>query len=86
VGCVTTKQIKDVPKEEWDQKSVGELAQSCTQENSIEPDKDATEALAAMQKNGASRLMVVDQGKVVGIISLKDMLELISLRVELEEE
>jgi hypothetical protein len=39
-----------------------------------------------MEKNGARRLMVVDQGKGVGISSIKEMLELISLRVELEEE
>jgi Zn-dependent protease/CBS domain-containing protein len=85
-GCVTTKQVKGIPREEWDQKTVGEIARECTSENSIEAGRDATEALAAMQKNGASRLMVVDQGKLVGIISLKDMLNLISLKVELEEE
>jgi Zn-dependent protease/CBS domain-containing protein len=85
-GCVTTKQIKEIPREEWGQKTVGEIAKECTSENSIEAGKDATEALASMQKNRASRLMVVDQGKLVGIISLKDMMNLISLKVELEEE
>ena len=48
-------------------------------------DADAVEALSAMRHNGASRMMVVDDGKLVGIISLKDMMKWLSLKMDLEE-
>ena len=83
IGCVTTKDLKGVPREEWDRKHVGEIAEKCTLENTIGPDKDATEALSIMNRNGSSRLMVVEGDRLVGVIALKDMLKFLSLKVEL---
>jgi signal-transduction protein with cAMP-binding, CBS, and nucleotidyltransferase domain len=37
-----------------------------------------------MRRNNASRLMVVENDQLVGIIALKDMLEFLSLKVELD--
>jgi CBS domain-containing protein len=39
-----------------------------------------------MNRLGASRLMVVDGDRLVGIVSLKDMLKFLSLKVELGNE
>ncbi len=39
-----------------------------------------------MNRSGASRLMVVEDGHLAGILTLKDMLRFLSLKVELEEE
>ena len=41
--------------------------------------------LSMMNQNGASRLMVVEGGRLVGIIALKDMLKFLSLKVELDQ-
>jgi Zn-dependent protease/CBS domain-containing protein len=84
LGCVTLNQVKQLPREEWDQKTVRELATPCSRENSINPDADAVDALGAMQRTKASRLLVVDDGKLVGVLSLKDLLEFLSLKIELE--
>jgi Zn-dependent protease/predicted transcriptional regulator len=84
IGCVTTKQVKELSREEWDQKKVGDIARDCSEDNSIKPDADAVEALSGMRRNGASRMMVVDEGKLVGIISLKDMVKWLSLKMDLE--
>jgi predicted transcriptional regulator len=86
VGCVTTKNLKDVPREAWGSKTVGEIAVPCSSENTIGSDADAMKALSMMNRNGASRLMVVDGGNLVGVVALKDMLRFLSLKVELEEE
>ncbi len=86
MGCISTRQIKEIPQEEWPRKKVGELSTQCSSANTIEPDADAVEALSAMRRNGASRLMVVEQGRLIGIISLKDMLEFLNLKVELDQE
>jgi Zn-dependent protease/predicted transcriptional regulator len=85
VGCVTTKQIKETPREEWGQRKVADVAMQCSDGNTIEPDTDAMKAISTMNRMGASRLMVVEGGRLIGIIALKDMLKLLSLRVELEE-
>jgi CBS domain-containing protein len=37
-----------------------------------------------MRHSNASRLMVVEGDKLVGIIALKDMLEFLSLKIELD--
>jgi len=84
IGCITTQQVRQIPREQWPQKKVGEIAVECSADNTIAPGADAVEALSAMRRNSASRLMVVENDRLVGIIALKDMLEFLSLKVELD--
>jgi len=86
VGCVTTKQMKELPRDEWWSRTVGEIAEECTDENSVSPDTDAVKVLGTMRRNSTSRLMVVANKKLVGVITLKDLLEFIALKLELEHE
>jgi Zn-dependent protease/predicted transcriptional regulator len=86
VGCLTTKQIKEISREEWGVRTVGEIALQCSEGNSIAPHVDATKALAKMSKNKVSRLMVTDDRRLVGVITLKDLLDFLSLKIELEED
>ncbi len=83
-GCITTKQVKEMPREEWTRHTVGELAEQCTPKNTVSSSEDATVALSRMHRNGSSRLMVVDDNKLAGIISLKDLLRFLSLKMDLE--
>jgi len=86
IGCISTKELQKFPKSEWPNHTVGELASGCSKENSVKPDTDALKVLSLMKQTGKSRLMVVENGSLVGIIALKDMLDFISLKVELEEK
>jgi Zn-dependent protease/CBS domain-containing protein len=86
LGCVTTRDVKALPKEEWGKKSVGEIAASCSEANTIRSGEDAVKALSRMSQNSMSRLMVVDDGHLAGVITLKDMLKFLSLKVELEDQ
>ncbi|HME42927.1 MAG TPA: site-2 protease family protein [Syntrophorhabdales bacterium] len=81
-GVVTIRRVKQVPPEEWAARTVGEIVEECTTDNTIGPEADATKALEQMNRMGVSRLLVVDHGKLVGIITLKDMLTFLSLRVD----
>jgi len=85
IGCISTKEVKNVPKSEWDKRTVKEFAVHCSSDNSVTPDTDAIDVLSKMKQTGQSRLMVVENGRLVGVITLKDMLNFISLKVELEE-
>ena len=84
VGCVTAKKLKDIPRQEWPQRRVGEIAAGCEEAAVISPDSEAMAAIDSMNRTGSSRLMVVENGRLVGIVTLKDLSEILALRMELE--
>ncbi len=84
-GCVSTKEVKSIPKSEWGQHTVKEVVLPCSQQNTISPDTDAMKALSLMNISGNSRLMVIENEKLVGIVTLKDMLKFLSLKIDLEQ-
>ncbi len=86
LGCVSTKEVQETSREEWDRKTVRELATQCSAENTIGPKADAMEALSKMNRTGSSRLIVVEGDHAIGMITLKDMLKFLSLKVELDEK
>jgi len=86
VGCVTTRQVKEIPREAWSRETVREAASPISAENTIPASTDAVKALAMMNQSGGSRLLVVEGGRLVGLVTLKDLLDFFSLKVELEEQ
>ena len=84
VGCVTIEQIKALPQNEWSRQSVGAIAVACTPDNTVSPDTDAATAVAMMSRSGATRLLVVEEDRLVGVIVLEALLGFLSLRAELE--
>lgn len=85
IGCVTTRQVKEVSRENWAQTTVGDIAEGCSDDNTVSPETDAVKALKSMHGTGSSRLMVVEgKDKLVGIISLKDIMNWLSLKMDLE--
>lgn len=87
ISCVTTRDVKQFDREEWPKHSVGEIAASCSIENTTFPNEDAMSALQKMQKTGNGRLIVIDnEGALKGVVTLKDMLDYLSLKFDLEQE
>lgn len=86
LGCITTKDVKNVPREEWKNTKVKNAMNKCSQENTISPEEEAIEALKKIKKSGNSRLMVAENDKLAGIITLKDLVEFFSLKFDLEGE
>jgi Zn-dependent protease/predicted transcriptional regulator len=86
LGCIRTREIKDLPKDKWAKFTVRDLSIGCSEENSIHPDVGAMAALSRMKQSGQSRLMVVENSTLAGIITLKDLLQYLSLKVELDSE
>jgi CBS domain-containing protein len=84
-GCISTQQVKSIPREQWANHTVVELANSCNLENTISPDTDALKALEIMNRTNSSRLLITEDDRLVGILSLKDLLQFFALKVELEQ-
>ncbi len=86
VGCISTKEIKSIDRDRWDNTTVSDIVSKCSADNTIDQDTDAMEAMSIMHKSDNSRLMVTEGDKLVGIIALKDLLRFLSLKVDLEGE
>jgi Zn-dependent protease/CBS domain-containing protein len=83
-GFVSTQSLSAIPREEWDRHTVGEVMRHDVAAVSIPPDADALQALSRMQQLGSSRLLVTEGDHLIGIISLKDLLRFLNLKLDLE--
>jgi CBS domain-containing protein len=83
LGLITIKDIKGVPRARWPYTRVAEVMVSCSPDNTIAVDVDTVTALGVMQRSGNSRLLVVEDERLVGIVALKDLLAFLSLKLDL---
>jgi len=87
LGSISIDDIKSLPKSERGTRKVRDLMQPCTAANTIPANTSTTGLLTDIVHPATqSRYMVVDNGRLVGMISLKDLLELISLKLEIESK
>jgi predicted transcriptional regulator len=84
MGCVSIREVQQLPRQGWKQHTVGALLQPCSLTHTIGPYEDALQALATMHQTQTSRLMVADAGRFVGVITRKDLLDFLALKAELE--
>jgi Zn-dependent protease/predicted transcriptional regulator len=84
VGCVSTEQVKQMPKNEWNRHSLREITQACSPQNTVTPDTNAANVLSIMSHEGDRGLIVVDNGRVVAFVSPQDLLHFLSAKLELE--
>lgn len=86
VGAVTVRALHALPRERRDIATVSTIMEPLSAGNSIEASADAMEAMSLMRTGNRSRLLVTERGRLVGLVTLKDMLRVIALRAELEPE
>ncbi|MCO4844627.1 MAG: site-2 protease family protein [Sulfurovum sp.] len=84
LGLITIQMLKSYPHEEWKHLLVDKVMQLKNSDNSIASSTPINDALNKMSETGLSRLLVVEHKKIVGIITLKDLLEYLALKMELE--
>jgi Zn-dependent protease len=82
VGYINTREINQVPRAEWGRHTVGEFSRTLSADHTIDRTGDAMKALTKMSRTGNSRLMVVDGDQLVGVVSLKDLLKFLSLKLK----
>jgi CBS domain-containing protein len=84
IGCVGLRDIKEVSRERWGTTAIRAVMRECSPENTVRPDTDALAALTRMHQTGNGRLLVTENGALVGIVTLKDMLKFLSIKLDLE--
>jgi len=84
IGCVGTGGVKTLSREKWPWRTVRDIATPCGRENTITPDTDAMEALGIMSRTGNSRLMVLENGRLVGMLTLRDLMSFLAMKLDLD--
>jgi CBS domain-containing protein len=84
VGCISSKQISGIPRDQWNRFLVRDVALPCSKDNTVDIETGALAALAIMNRTGNSQLLVIDGDRLAGIVTLKDLLKLLALKLDLE--
>lgn len=85
LGIVTLDRVRAAPADEWDRKTVGEIADPAGPDNTVSIDADAMRALALMQRSEKTMLLVVDGNEFEGVVTLRDIMELFAIKVEFQD-
>lgn len=86
IGSVGTNEVARLDRSAWAATPIKTIMVPTRPDDVVTPQTPTLTALAQMQRTGRSRLWVVDQGRLVGVVSLHDVVELLSARLELEHD
>jgi len=84
LGVIGRKELKSTVTDQWAATSVRDVMTALGDANTIQASADAADALNRMRKDGVGRLVVLDGAQLIGVITLKDFLEVVALQMELE--
>ncbi len=84
-GLLRVDRLKSVPREKWPYTTTGDaVAEAGTDSLSIEASASAARAMRLLLAAGTSRLAVVEDGKVIGMVTRRDIAGFIDIHTELE--
>jgi CBS domain-containing protein len=79
VGVVTIGHVKGVPRARWGATAVREVMAPLRDDLTIEPSASCWEALSRVTGNGVGRLAVLQSGRLVGYLSVRDLMHVLAL-------
>jgi len=86
LGLLTLHAIKEVEREKWSQLKARDIMIPLSPRLTITKEEEVTEALAKMASSGTGRLLVIEDSKLIGILSQRDIMRLFEFKAEIEEE
>jgi len=82
-GIVTMRNIKRIPKERWDSTLIGEIMTPASKLKSAQVEQPAVSLLEQMDELGINQIPVLEQDKVIGIVTRDSLIRLDKTRAEL---
>ncbi|TNE56515.1 MAG: site-2 protease family protein [Alphaproteobacteria bacterium] len=82
-GLVIAKEVKAIPRENWETTPIRNILHPLSSENSVRPDTDSMQALALMTRTGRNRLLVVEGDQLMGLVTMKDLMRLFEMKIDL---
>ncbi len=83
VGMVSLEEVKGISKDLWDFKQVRDIMVPREHVACLKPTDDATEALSRMISSDIGRMPVVEEDRLVGIVSRRDIMNLFKIKSDL---
>ena len=84
MGIITLQCVRPLPRDRWNDTTVGDVMVSCERTVTIEPDAAAADAMAKMARQRVGRLLVTSRdAKLLGIVTNGDIMRAIQVRIDL---
>jgi Zn-dependent protease/predicted transcriptional regulator len=83
IGLITLRDVSKVPRNRWEQVTVGEVMRPLKQLQTVSPDAPVLDALKIMVRNDINQLPVVARGSLQGIISRSQIMQVLQIRNKL---
>lgn len=85
LGLLTLHSIKEIERAKWPQVTAREAMLPLSNQLVINKNLEVAEALGKMASSGMGRLLVVEDSKLIGILSQRDITRLFEFKAEIEE-
>lgn len=83
LGIITLNSVKQISKESWNQKTIKSSITPISYEFILHPEEEAVEALRKIITSDLGRLPVVEGDRIIGILSRKDIMNLLVIKTDL---
>jgi Zn-dependent protease/predicted transcriptional regulator len=83
VGLITPHEVKEVPRERWEQVSVAEAMRPLQRLRTVSPDSAVADSLEIMAREDVHQLPVVADGRLQGVVSRGDVIRVLKTREQL---
>ena len=83
IGMVSIDLIKSVPKDLWTFKQVRDIMISIDEVTCVQPDTDTTEILKRMKTEKIAFMPVVENGRLIGVVTRSDIVKFFRIKSEL---
>lgn len=85
LGLVSMKAVRELPRERWDQVPVDEILEPLSEMCTVGVSDDIGNVVDKLMQGEVGRVVVVDDGEVIGLISPRDVVRWLELTQELGE-
>lgn len=82
-GLVSVANLRAVPKEKWGSQNAGQLMTPLDRVRWVKPDDDLTQVLKIMMEDNSSQVPVLQDNKIIGMVTRDRLLSFIDLRAGL---
>jgi Zn-dependent protease/predicted transcriptional regulator len=74
-GLITMKAVRGLPREKWGSTTVDEIMEPLSEMYTVSPSRPVAEVVDKLMKGVVGRVVVVDDGEVVGLITPRDLVQ-----------
>jgi Zn-dependent protease/predicted transcriptional regulator len=77
IGLIDIERANDVPREQWAQVTVGEVASKSLENAVVRPEASVDSILPRLEPGGPGAVLVVEDGRLAGIVTRSDVISLL---------